>query len=365
MTKIKEIIQHLETLAPLAYQEEYDNAGLITGNAGIDVRGVLICLDSTEAVIDEALSKNCNLIIAHHPIIFRGLKRLTGRNYVERTIIKAIKNEIAIYAIHTNLDNVKDGVNAKIAERLGLQNIRILQPGKATLKKLITFIPRENTVEVLDAMHRAGAGIIGDYDHCSFRVSGTGRFKPSEKAAPHIGEKNQMEEVKEDRVEVIISQHRVSRVLEALRTAHPYEEVAYYLHDLGNVDQDIGSGMLGDMKEAMTERDFLDHLNKAMDLERIKYTPFEGKTIRKVAVCGGAGSFLLTAAKSSGADAFVSADFKYHDYFDAEGKILIADIGHYESEVYTKEHIYELLNKKFSSIALCLSEVNTNPIRYR
>lgn len=364
MVKISDITGCLESIAPATFQEEYDNAGLITGDQNSEVRGVLICLDSTEEVIDEAIRHNCNLVLAHHPIIFGGLKKITGSNYVQRTVIKAIKNDIAIYAIHTNLDNIKQGVNSKIADRLELVNRRILKPKKATLQKLTTFIPEENTKEVLDAMHIAGAGIIGDYDHCSFRVQGTGRYRPNENADPHIGQSGSIEEVNEDRIEVIFPAYLTNKIVDTLKRVHPYEEVAYYLHSLDNINEEVGSGLLGELEKEMSSEHFLKYIKEKLKLNHFKYTPVKDHKIRKIAVCGGAGSFLIHHAYSSGADVFITADVKYHEFFDGEGKMMIADIGHYESEVFTKELIFELLNKKFSNIAPRLSEVNTNPIRY-
>jgi dinuclear metal center YbgI/SA1388 family protein len=364
MTKIKDILKFLEDFAPLSYQEDYDNAGLIVGNKNQDLTGVLICLDSTEEVIQEAIEHKNNLVIAHHPIIFKGLKKITGSTYLERAIIKAIKNDIAIYAMHTNLDNIMEGVNKKISDLLKLENQKILSPKPGKLMKLVTFIPNEQTLRVLDAVHQAGAGSIGDYDHCSFRTQGTGRFKPNENADPHIGEKNKMEEVREDRVEVIFPVFKKNDVLSALKNAHPYEEVAFYLHDLANESNEIGSGMIGELKKKMKPDEFLKYLKRCMQLDWIKYTTSDSSSIKKVAVCGGAGSFLLSRAIEAGADAFITADFKYHDFFEGDRKIMIMDIGHYESERYTKELIYGLLNKKFSNIALRLSDINTNPIRY-
>ena len=364
MTKVKDITFYLESLAPLALQEDYDNAGLITGNQEDLVIGVLICLDSTEAVIDEAIIKECNLVIAHHPIIFKGLKKITGNNYIERAIIKAIKNDISIYAIHTNLDNIIHGVNHQISNILGLRNARILRPHTGRLLKLITFVPRENTLQVLDAMHEAGAGTIGNYDHCSFRVSGTGRYKPNASANPHIGKINRMEEVEEDRIEVILPEFMERNVLNALKKEHPYEEVAYYIHPLENSNPESGSGIIGDLAESMQPEVFLKYLKEKFKLQILKYVPTEDSNISRIALCGGAGSFLLKDAIREGADAFISADFKYHEFFDSEGKIMIVDIGHYESEIHTKDLLYNHLYEKFSSIALQLSEVNTNPVRY-
>ncbi len=364
MVKIKDILQFVEKIAPLSYQEEYDNAGLLVGNLDQDLFGILICLDSTEEVIDEAIKFKCNLIISHHPIIFKGLKTITGKNYIEKVIIKAIKHDIAIYALHTNLDNINHGVNKKICDQLNLVDPKILMPKTGNQMKLVTFIPRKNTRDVLDAIHAAGAGILGDYNHCSFRVGGTGSFMPGEMAHPHIGKKNKLEEVDEDRIEVIFPRYKTNDILNALKSSHPYEEVAYYLQDLKNEDAEVGAGMIGNLQVELGLEDFLLFLKESMQISLVKYAPSKKLRIKKVAVCGGSGSFLISTALSTGADAFITADLKYHDFFNGEGKILIADIGHYESEVFTKELIYELLNKKFSNIALRLSEVNTNPVRY-
>jgi len=364
MLKIKDILHFVEEIAPLSYQEEYDNAGLIIGNKDQDLSGILICLDSIEEVIEEAINFKCNLIISHHPIIFKGLKKITGNNYIENVVITAIKHDIAIYALHTNLDNIDQGVNKKICEKLNLKDTKILLPKKGNLRKLVTFIPHEHTRDVLNAIHAAGAGIIGDYDHCSFRVGGTGSFRPNEMAKPHIGEKDKLEEVDEERMEVIFPDYKTNDVLHALRSSHPYEEVAYYLQDLENEDKEVGTGMIGEFEEGMNTEDFLHFLKENMQLPMIKYAPSKKSIIKRIALCGGSGSFLIPTAIAAGADAFITADIKYHNYFDGNGKILIADIGHYESEVFTKELIYELLNKKFSNIALRLSEVNTNPVRY-
>ncbi|MCO6360940.1 Nif3-like dinuclear metal center hexameric protein [Roseivirga pacifica] len=364
MPKINDITRFLENIAPSSYQESYDNSGLITGDSSVEVTGVLISLDCIESVVDEAISKKCNLIVAHHPIVFGGLKRLTGKNYVERTVIKAIKNDIAIYAIHTNLDNVLPGVNNMIAQKIGLSNLNILAPKQGTLCKLEAFIPQENTDEALDAIHKAGAGNVGNYSQCSFRVLGTGTFMPNEEANPTIGTQNQQEYVEEHKVEVIFPQHLQGAVLAALKKAHPYEEVAYYIQHIANTNQAVGSGIIGKLAKPMTSQEFLAHLKDSMNVSVVKYTPLKDDKIETVAVCGGAGSFLLKTAKARGAQAFVSADFKYHEFFDAEGKIMIADIGHYESEVFTKELIDGFLNEKFANIATYLSEVNTNPVKY-
>lgn len=362
--KIQEVLTYLESIAPRAYQESYDNSGLLTGDAQATLKSALITLDCTEAVVEEAIAKNCNLIISHHPIIFKGLKKLTGSNYIERTIIKALKNDIAIYAIHTNLDNVHTGVNKKIAEKLGLINLQILSPKKATLSKLTTFIPTEHADKVLNSLYEAGAGQIGNYTNCSFQVAGTGTFKPNEIARPHTGEAGKHELTEEVRAEVIFPSHLEKQILSALRIHHPYEEVAYYLTSLSNDNQEVGSGMVGELEEAMEPIDFLKRLKNSMSLTVIRHTTLSTKKVKKVAVCGGSGSFLLPDAIKIGADFFVTADFKYHEFFDAEGRLTIADIGHYESEVYTKDLLGELLTKKFPTFAINFSTTITNPISY-
>lgn len=362
--KIKDIIDYLNATAPISYQENYDNSGLLTGNSLVAVTGILITLDITEEVIEEALRKKCNLIIAHHPIIFKGLKKLTGKNYVERVIIKAIKNDVALFAIHTNLDNISSGVNKKIADLLHLHNTKVLAPKPNILSKLTTFVPYESTGAVLEALSTAGAGNIGNYKKCSFRSEGIGTFEPQEGANPSIGIKNQLEEVKENRIEVIFPSFLQHSILAALKGAHPYEEVAYYIQNLENENQEVGSGLVGELHEEQEEEKFFLYLKEKMQLKTIKITSLLKKPIKRVAVCGGAGSFLLPHAIAAKADVFISADFKYHEFFDAENKIIIADIGHYESEIFTKDLIYEILNKYFTNIALNLSDTVTNPISY-
>ncbi len=364
MSKIKDIVQYLNTIAPLAYQESYDNAGLLVGNAEAEVKKILITLDITEEVVQEAKDKNCELIVAHHPIIFKGLKKLTGANYVERTVIKAIKNDIALFAAHTNLDNVKHGVNAKICEKLELLNPKILVSKPHQLSKLSVFVPNDHVDSVKLALHNAGAGQIGEYKDCAFESEGIGSFLPSDKANPSIGSKGELEKVKETKLEVIFPIYLKNKILQAMKEAHPYEEVAYYLHQLENEYTEIGSGMIAELDESLTEEEFLAHLKLKMGLKVIKHTNFLNKKIKKIAVCGGSGSFLIKAAIAQKADVYVSADIKYHEYFDADNEILIADIGHYESEIFTNELFYELLREKFANIALHLGKTVTNPIKY-
>lgn len=364
MTLIKEVIEVLEQLAPPAYQESYDNAGLIVGSGRTEVTGVLLTLDVTEEVIAEAIERNCNLVVAHHPIVFKGLKKLNGKNYVERTVLKAIKNDVAIYATHTNLDHVTNGVNWQIAQLLGLQNIRVLAPKKQILSKLTFFSPIANTQSILNALHETGAGNVGNYSNCSFRTEGTGTFLPNSLSNPVIGESGKQEEVKEHRAELIFPSHLESAIISTLKRAHPYEEVAYYLQSLENENQEVGAGAVGELPEPLETESFLRFLKEKMQLQVIKHTKPIRETVQRVAVCGGAGSFLLPNAIRAEADVFVTADYKYHEFFDAENSIMICDIGHYESEVCTKNLLHNYLSGKFPNFALCLSEVNTNPVRY-
>lgn len=361
---IKEITAHLESLAPVSSQESYDNSGLIVGAPSTEVTKALISLDCIESTIDEAIEKGCNLIIAHHPIVFKGLKRLNGAGYVQRTVEKAIKNDVAIYAIHTNLDNYRFGVNAEIGERIGLTNLRVLAPKRDVLSKLVVFVPFEQAEEVRSAMFLAGAGEIGDYIEASFSTIGKGTYKPIEGADPFegtVGERSIVDEVK---IEVLVSNHNLYKVIYAMKAAHPYEEVAYEAYPILNENPYEGSGMVGELPEAMTEEEFLKHIKVTFDCGVIRHTDLFGKPIKKVAFCGGAGSFLLKNAVRSGADIFITGDYKYHEFFDADGQIIIADIGHFESEQYTSHRIASILTKKFPTFAVHLTEVNTNPINY-
>jgi dinuclear metal center YbgI/SA1388 family protein len=361
---IAEVINHLESTAPLSLQESYDNSGLLVGEKSTEVSGVLISLDCIEATVQEAIKKKCNLIVAHHPIIFSGLKRFNNANYVQRTVQLAIKNDIAIYAIHTNLDNVyANGVNSKIAEKLGLINTRILSPKSGELLKLVTYCPIKNEEEIKEALFAAGAGHISNYSECSFTTVGSGTFKAGAGSNPVLGQIGNRHTESEVKIEVIIYKLQMGGVLSALNEAHPYEEVAYELYPTLNQDKNIGSGMLGDLEVEMSTVDFLGHLKSSMNLKAIKYTSWD-KPIVKVAVCGGAGQFLLGDAKSLKADVYVTSDFKYHEFFDAEKDIMICDIGHYESEKYTIDLLFDILSEKFSTFAILKTEVNTNPVNY-
>lgn len=361
---LKEITSILEELAPLALQEKYDNAGLILGNPDMDIQGALLCVDVTECVIQEAIAKKCNLIIAHHPLIFNGLKKITGQNIVERSVLLAIRNNIAIYASHTNLDNVPDGVNGKIADKLSLINRQILLKGKNLLVKLVTFAPKLHAPQIRNSLFAAGAGNIGNYDSCSFSSSGAGSFKPNNDAHPYVGNLNEVHFEDEVRIEVILPSFKSKQVIKSLIDSHPYEEPAYDLIPLSNQWNQIGAGLIGELTEEIDSVEFLTSLKSIFNVPVIKHTSIHQKKIKKVAVCGGSGSFLLKEAIGAGADIFISGDFKYHEYFDAANNIIIADIGHYESEQFTKEIFYEIIRKKMPTFAVQISEINTNPINY-
>ncbi len=362
---VKDIIQAIETYAPPVYQEGYDNSGLQIGNIDDEVTGVLISLDVTEAILEEAMQRDANMIVVHHPLLFSGLKQISGRNYIERIVRMAIKNDLNIYACHTNLDNVHNGVNAKIAEKLGLQNTSILSQMGNSLFKLYTYAPVDVADKVRDAMFAAGAGTIGEYSECSFNTNGTGTFRPGQNTKPVIGEAGgAREQVKEVKIEVLVDKAQKQKVIKALVETHPYEEVAYELVQLHNANQELGAGMIGDLPQPMDEQAFMHHIKTNMKVPCIRHTLFLGKVVRKIAICGGSGSFLLKDAIRLGADAFITADFKYHQFFDADGKILIADIGHYESEQFTGEIFRDIINKKFPNFATLLSSLSTNPVNY-
>jgi len=362
--KIKELTRKIEELAPLSLQESYDNAGLIIGEPGKEIKGVLITLDVTEAVMQEAIQNNCNLIVAHHPLIFKGIKKLNNKNMVERLIVMAIKNDIAIYAAHTNLDNVHLGVNGMIAQKLGLVNTSILAPKNQMLKKLVTFCPIDHAEKVREAIFKAGAGHIGNYDGCSFNISGKGTFRANEGADPFVGEVGQLHTEEEIRIESVFPGYLKSQVISAMIEAHPYEEVAYDVYPIENKFEKVGAGMIGRLKKPEDTKEFLLRIKKVFGAGCIRHTAIVNERISKVALCGGSGSFLLRDAISSGADVFITGDMKYHEFFDAEGRIMIADVGHYESEQFTKELLMNFIKKNNTTFAVRISEVNTNPISY-
>lgn len=362
--KIKEVISILETMAPLAYAEDFDNVGLLVGNPEDQTTGILVCHDALENVIDEAIAKKCNMVVCFHPILFSGLKKITGKNYVERAILKAIKNDIAIYAVHTALDNHQNGVNKIFCDALGLQNTKILVPKENFIQKLITYTIPENHQQLRNALFNAGAGNIGNYENCSFNSQGIGSYQGNENSNPEIGERGEFIENAEIKIEVTFEKHLQGEILKALFSNHVYEEVAYEIYDLKNSHQNIGLGMIGELQTEMPEKEFLQMVKNKMKADGIRHSEYLGKPIKKVAVLGGSGSFAIKKAIQAGADAFLTADLKYHQFYEAENQLLLADIGHYESERYTKNYIVDYLTKKIPNFAIILSEENTNPVKY-
>jgi len=361
---IGQVIHFLETIAPPALQESYDNAGLLTGDASWSCKGILCALDATPEVVEEAIQKGLNCIVAHHPIIFGGLKKITGRDYVERAVILAIKHDIAIYAIHTNLDNVLTGVNGRMADRLGLTNRKVLLPKPGLLMKLNCFVPVSHLENLRSAIFVAGAGNIGKYSDCSFSAEGTGTFKAAEGANPFVGEIGKLHEEKEFRLEAVFPSYLLTKVLTAMHENHPYEEVAYDVVGLSNPLPDTGSGLVGDLPHAMTEQSFLELLKSEFNLSVVRHTPLTGKAVKRVALCGGSGSFLIPNALRSGSQFYVTSDVKYHEFFDADGGIVVADIGHYESEQFTIDLLQQVLQQKFHNFAVLKTGAITNPINY-
>jgi len=362
---VQDIIQQLDTLAPLAYAEEFDNVGLLVGDKNTKVSGVLVTLDTLPEIVDEAIANNCNLIVSFHPIIFKGLKSITGKTYVERVIQKALKNDICIFAIHTALDNAFEGVNTTICEALEIKHKSILIPQQGTLKKLSTFVPNAQADALRSALFEVGGGAVGNYNNCSFNSKGLGTFKGNDKSNPVHGSPNEMKAVEETKIEIVFEKHLEVVLLKTLKENHPYEEVAYSITTLENKNQHKGMGMLGTLESAKSEEAFLEFVKERMNCGVIKHSKLQMKKIKKVAVLGGSGSFAIAAAKAAGADAFVSADLKYHDFFSADDQILLLDIGHYESEQYIKTLLVSYLRKKIPNFAILLSKINTNPVKYK
>ena len=362
--KLQEILAVLEEMAPLGYAEDFDNVGLLVGNSNQDISGVLVCHDALENVIDEAVAKECNLVVCFHPILFTGIKKITGKNYVERAILKAIKNDVAIYAVHTALDNHQKGVNKIFCDALGLINSKVLIPKENYIQKLVTFTIPENVEKLRNALFEAGAGTIGNYEDCSFNSKGIGTYMGNENSNPAIGSRFEFVETEEIKIEVTFEKHLQGKILKALLNNHVYEEVAYELYKLENKHQNIGLGRIGEFEYPRSENEFLQLVKEKLQCDGIRHSVFTGKPIKKVAVLGGSGSFAIKNAINSGADAYLTADLKYHQFYEAENQLLLADIGHFESERYTKNYIVDYLKEKITNFAIILSEENTNPVKY-
>ncbi|MFY8188161.1 MAG: Nif3-like dinuclear metal center hexameric protein [Flavobacterium sp.] len=362
--KLKEFCAQLDAIWPLAYAETYDNVGLLVGDVNSEITGVLVCHDALEACVDEAIHNNCNVVVCFHPILFSGLKKITGKSYVEKAVMKAIKNDVAIFAIHTALDNHPKGVNKIICDRLGLLNSKVLIPKEQYIKKLVTFTPAENFDHLREALFKAGAGTIGNYDKCSFSSDGVGTYRGGEDSNPVIGAKHELMQATEKKLEVTFEKHLQNKILTALFEHHIYEEVAFEIYSLDNLHQNIGLGRIGILPEPMDEISFLNLVKSTFGCGIIRHSTFLGKKIQKVAVLGGSGASAIKNALQQGAEAFLTADLKYHDFYTAENQLLLCDIGHFESERFTKNYIVEILTKNFPNFAIILSEQNTNPVKY-
>lgn len=362
--KLKEIRKELEIWAPLALQEEYDNSGLLAGDPEAEVSRVLVSLDLTPAVINEAVEKKCEMVISHHPFIFRGLKHIIAGSDEFEILRQAMVHGIGLYAMHTNLDNASRGLNLFLCDRLGLKDCRILSPKKGLLFKLVTFCPTEHADRVREALFSAGAGHIGNYDSCSYNLEGFGTFRATDQAKPFVGEKNALHREPEMRIEVIFPGYHEQKLVSALKKAHPYEEVAYDIYPLANEFVGAGAGMIGSLDPGLAPRGFLEMVKEVVKIPMIRHTALQGREIRKVAVCSGAGAFLIGEARNAGADAFLTGDLKYHDFQAAGGPLLLADIGHYESEQWVKELISSILIQKFPNFAVLISEKEQNPVNY-
>ncbi len=364
MLKIKEILKEIEQYAPLPLQESFDNAGVQVGNVNQYATGVLLCLDVTEEVIDEAIERECNLIISHHPLAFKSFKSLTGSTYIERCMMKACKYDLVVYAAHTNLDNAAGGVNYRLAELIGLQNVRILSPQKGTLLKLVTFVPEAYSELMRNTLFNAGAGSIGNYDSCSFNLQGEGTFRANESCHPFCGEIGELHFENETRIETILLAFKKATVTRALLSVHPYEEPVFDFYPLDNTWEQAGSGVVGELPEGEDELTFLQRIKGLFQVGCVKHSPLTGKQIREVAICGGSGAFLIKDAINYGADVFITGEARYNDFYDVEDRILLAVIGHYESEVCTKDIFYNIISKKFPTFAVHFSNVNSNPVKY-
>lgn len=360
---IKEIIDAIEEFAPLSLQEDYDNAGLVCGDPTQEVSSILICIDITEEVVDEAILGGQNLILSHHPLFIQSLKNIRPDSYVKRCLIKAIKHDICMYAAHTNMDSVTNGVSGKMADKLELINREVLKPtGK--LYNLSFYTPRSYAEKVRNAVLDTGAGFIGNYSRCSFSHSGTGSFRAEEHARPFVGEIGQEHLEEEIKTEITVPAHLLNKSTKALLQTHPYEEPVWNIIPLNNADPRVGFGIVGELEEEVDTYELLQHIKNIFHCNLIRHTAVHKSRIKKIAVCGGSGAFLTAAAIAAQADLYVSGDFKYHDFFLAENRIIMADIGHYESEQYTKEIFYELVTKKISKFAVQFSKTYTNPINY-
>lgn len=360
---VREILSTIEDFAPLSLQESYDNAGLICGSPDAAVKSILLTTDITEEVVDEAIEDGHNLIISHHPLTLQGLKNLRPDSYIQRCLIKAIRHELNIYSAHTNLDSVMQGVSGRMADKLGLRNRKILQPS-GQLLCFSFYTPISQAEKVRQAIFDIGGGYIGGYSHCSYNQEGVGTFLAKEGCHPTVGQIVTLHREKEIKTEITIPTYLLQKSIQALLKVHPYEEPVWNIIPLSNPNPVNGFGIIGELPEAVESHSFLQQIKTVFHCQTIRHTSLCKSQIRKVAVCGGAGAFLTSRAIAQGADIYITGDYKYHDFFQAENRLIIADIGHYESEQFTKEIFYELVTKKIPNFAIQFSKIETNPIHY-
>ena len=354
----------LEQRAPLRFQEDYDNSGLLVGQRSWTVTGVLCCLDADEAVVHEAVARGCNVVLSHHPIVFKGLKRLTGATAVERTVALALKHNVALYAGHTNWDSIQGGVSFSLAQRLGLVAPRIMMPRGGELLNLVVYVPAEHASPVAEAAFGAGAGRIGAYDECHFSGSGTGTFRPLDGAQPFVGQIGVREVADEHRLEFVLPKHRKSAVQQAVWAAHPYEEVAHSWISLDNSWSEVGYGAVGNLPEPIRLGDFLAVCAAQLGAESVRYsTSSLDRIVQRIAVCGGSGAEFAGAAAAAGADAYVTGDLKYHGFQDPPGGLVLVDVGHGESERPFIDDWAELIRSEFVTFAVLISETDNRPVR--
>jgi dinuclear metal center YbgI/SA1388 family protein len=364
MARVSEIMHAVEAWAPPQVAWEKDNVGLQTGDPAQDVNGVLIALELTQEILNDAVQQNCNLIVTHHPFIFHPIRNITADTPDGSLLLNLIRSGINLYAAHTNLDFSRDGVSFALAHKLGLSDLRFLHREASGMRKIAVFVPPDYVENVTGAMAAAGAGLLGDYEYCSFRLRGTGTYKPLDGAQPFAGSVGTLEQAEEIRIEMVVPAWRLSPVVKAMISAHPYDEVAYDVFTSEALNPNFGAGVFGHYPTPLGVQEFLSRIKSVLNTPTIRYTIGNSDTVRTVAVCGGSGSDLLRSALLSGADAFVTADIKYHTFHEARGNILFVDAGHYETEIGILDSIEKYLSDKFPRTRISVTKVNTNPIQY-
>lgn len=365
---IKEIIDAIESIAPLPLQEEWDNCGVQVGPTDNECTGVMVCVDCTPVVVEEAIAMNCNLIVSHHPLIFGGIKQLTGKTEAERCVINAVTAGLTIYSSHTALDNSPNGISHRMASLLGLEDVDVLVPREADQLKLVAYVPVSKLDDVRLALFDAGAGAIGNYDFCSFATDGRGSFRALDGANPYVGEVSQLHFEDESRLEVLLPRWKRRDVELALRQVHPYEEPAYEFSEVVAASRPAGSGCVGHLPQPMTVAQLALFAKERFGCQAVRLSCYHGDpmvhTVRRVAVCGGAGGSFIGAVKRSGADAYITADLRYHDFVDYGKRLALIDVGHFNSEQCAKEIFYQLICEKFPNFAVHTSKNEKNPIQY-